>query len=50
MYADLNAFIADLDRRHLLARIRESVRPELEISALTDRVCKTPGGGPALLF
>src|SRR4030095_5658971 len=50
MYSDLNDFIADLDRRGLLARIRESVSPDLEISALTDRVCKTSGGGPGLLF
>ena len=50
MYSDLNDFIADLDRRNLLARIKENVSPDLEISALTDRVCKTAGGGPALLF
>ena len=49
MYSDLNDFIADLDRRRLLARIGENVSPDLEISALTDRVCKTPGGGPGLL-
>src|SRR5689334_16276934 len=46
----LTDFIADLDRRRLLARVRESVSPDLEISALTDRVCKTAGGGPALFF
>jgi 4-hydroxy-3-polyprenylbenzoate decarboxylase len=50
MYTDLNDFIADLDKRKLLARVRESVSPDLEIAALTDRVCKTPGGGPALFF
>jgi 4-hydroxy-3-polyprenylbenzoate decarboxylase len=50
MYSDINDFIADLDRRGLLSRIRESVNPDLEISALTDRVCKLPGGGPGLLF
>src|SRR5687767_3868187 len=50
MYSDINEFIADLDRRGLLSRIRESVNPDLEISAVTDRVCKLPGGGPGLLF
>src|SRR5437762_12333895 len=50
MYSDLNDFIADLDRKGLLARVRESVSPDLEIAAVTDRVCKTPGGGPGLLF
>ena len=50
MYSDINDFIADLDKRGLLSRIRESVNPDLEIAAVTDRVCKLPGGGPGLLF
>jgi 4-hydroxy-3-polyprenylbenzoate decarboxylase len=50
MYSDISDFIADLDRRNLLSRVRESVNPDLEIAAVTDRVCKLPGGGPALLF
>jgi 4-hydroxy-3-polyprenylbenzoate decarboxylase len=50
MYADLNAFLADLDRAKLLARVAESVSPNLEIAAVTDRACKSSGGGPALLF
>jgi 4-hydroxy-3-polyprenylbenzoate decarboxylase len=50
MYADINDFIADLERRRLLSRIRESVSPDLEIAAVTDRTCKLPGGGPGLLF
>ena len=50
MYSDINEFIADLDRRGLLKRVRETVSPDLEIAALTDRVCKLPGGGPGLLF
>ncbi len=50
MYSDINDFIADLDKRGLLSRIRESVNPDLEIAAITDRVCKLPGGGPGLLF
>jgi 4-hydroxy-3-polyprenylbenzoate decarboxylase len=50
MYSDLNDFIADLDKRKLLARVSEPVSPDLEIAAVTDRVCKSPNGGPALLF
>jgi len=50
MYADLTDFLADLDRRKLLARVAEPVSPDLEIAAVTDRACKSPGGGPALLF
>jgi 4-hydroxy-3-polyprenylbenzoate decarboxylase len=50
MYEDLNAFLADLDRRKLLARVDEAVSPDLEIAAVTDRACKSDGGGPALLF
>src|SRR4051812_12029862 len=50
MYADLNAFLTDLDRTKQLARIAEPVSPDLEIAAVTDRACKSPGGGPALLF
>jgi 4-hydroxy-3-polyprenylbenzoate decarboxylase len=50
MYADLNAFLADLDRAKLLARVAEPVSPNLEIAAVTDRACKSGGGGPALLF
>jgi 4-hydroxy-3-polyprenylbenzoate decarboxylase len=50
MYADLNAFLADLERQKLLARVSEPVSPDLEIAAVTDRACKSIGGGPALLF
>ncbi len=50
MYSDLDDFITDLDRRKLLARIAEPVSPDLEIAAVTDRACKSGGGGPALLF
>jgi 4-hydroxy-3-polyprenylbenzoate decarboxylase len=50
MYSDLDDFLADLDKRKLLARIIEPVSPNLEIAAVTDRACKSPGGGPALLF
>ena len=50
MFKDLNEFIAALDKERLLARIAESVDPILEIAAVTDRVSKSEGGGPALLF
>jgi len=50
MYADLTDFLSDLEHRRLLARIAEPVGPDLEIAAVTDRACKSPGGGPALLF
>ena len=50
MYSDLTDFLADLEKRRLLARVAEPVSPDLEIAAVTDRACKSPGGGPALLF
>ena len=50
MFKDLNQFIAALDKERMLARISEPVDPVLEIAAVTDRVSKSPGGGPALLF
>jgi 4-hydroxy-3-polyprenylbenzoate decarboxylase len=50
MYSDLNDFLSDLDRRKLLTRVTEPVSPDLEIAAVTDRACKLPDGGPALLF
>jgi 4-hydroxy-3-polyprenylbenzoate decarboxylase len=50
MFADINAFIADLDRRRELIHIPVPVSPDLEIAAVIDRACKSPGGGPALLF
>ncbi len=50
MYKDLNEFLAALDKEHELARVSEPVSPNLEICAVTDKVSKSPGGGPALLF
>ena len=50
MFNDLNEFIAVLDKERELARVTEQVSPNLEIAALTDRVSKSAGGGPALLF
>src|SRR5687767_15858524 len=50
MFNDLQEFITVLDRERMLARITEPVSPDLEIAAVTDRVSKSPGGGPGLLF
>src|SRR5881398_661015 len=50
MYSDLDDFLADLTRRGLLARVGEAVSPVLEIAAVIDRACKSPTGGPALVF
>ncbi|MEW6388455.1 MAG: menaquinone biosynthesis decarboxylase [Thermodesulfobacteriota bacterium] len=47
-YQDLQQFMEVLDRRGELKRIAEPVSPYLEITEITDRVCKR--GGPALLF
>lgn len=47
---DLRAFLKVLDKRGELARIAEPVSVDLEISAVTDRVSKSAGGGRALLF
>jgi 4-hydroxy-3-polyprenylbenzoate decarboxylase len=50
MFKDLNAFIAALEQERELARIGEPVSPDLEICAVADRVSKSPGGGPGLVF
>jgi 4-hydroxy-3-polyprenylbenzoate decarboxylase len=50
MFPDITSFIAELDNRKDLARVSDPVSPDLEISAVIDRVSKSPGGGPALLF
>ncbi len=50
MFKDLNAFVTALDQSRELARIADPVSPDLEICAVADRVSKSPGGGPALLF
>ena len=47
-YQDLQAFLEDLERAGDLLRIKEPVSPYLEITEITDRVCKQHG--PALLF
>lgn len=47
-YKDLRAFMAELENRGLLKRIKTEVDAELEITEISDRVVKK--GGPALLF
>ncbi len=50
VFNDLNEFVTVLDHERELARITEPVSPDLEICAVADRVSKSPGGGPGLLF
>ena len=47
---DLRGFIDLLESRGELRRITAPVSADLEITEITDRVCKSPGGGQALLF
>lgn len=49
-FSELHQFIALLEARNELVRIAVATDPCLEIAAVTDRVCKQPGGGRALLF
>ena len=47
---DLHQFIATLEVHNELSRITVVTDPILEIAAITNRVCKGPGGGRVLLF
>lgn len=49
-YDCLQSFITSLESHEELARVSPETDPVLEIAAVTDRVCKSPGGGKALLF
>lgn len=49
-YQTLTDFIKKLEEAGELIRIKEYINLELEISEITDRVSKMPGGGKALLF
>lgn len=49
-YKNLQQFIDTLEKAGELVRITAYVDPHLEISEITDRVSKMPGGGKALLF
>ncbi len=47
-YSDLRDFIAALEKRGDLVRIKTSIDPYLEMTEIADRTLR--GGGPALLF
>src|SRR3954469_19134041 len=47
-YKDLREFIAQLEARGELKRVRAEVSPNLEMTEIADRVLRA--GGPALLF
>ena len=49
-YRDLHGFVDRLEKEGELRRIAGPVSPELEITEITDRMSKSPGGGKALLF
>ena len=49
-YKDLREYIKVLENKDLLLRIKAEVDPLLEITEITDRACKSPGGGKALFF
>src|SRR6185369_7877652 len=49
-YENLSDFLAELHDDGELVRISAEVDPVLEITEITDRVSKSPDGGPALFF
>ena len=49
-YKDLRDYLRQLENRGLLVRIKTEVDPILEITEITDKVCKSPKGGKALFF
>jgi len=49
-FTSLGDFISRLDAEGELIRITDRVSPVLEITEITDRAAKSPGGGKALLF
>ena len=49
-FASFREFIDQLDRAGELLRISRPVATELEITEISDREMKKPGGGKALLF
>ena len=46
----LSDFVSRLQDAGELVRISATVETGLEVAAITDRVCRSPNGGPALLF
>jgi 4-hydroxy-3-polyprenylbenzoate decarboxylase len=49
-FRNITEFISLLEKNGELIRIKEFVNPNLEITEITDRFSKQPGGGKALLF
>jgi 4-hydroxy-3-polyprenylbenzoate decarboxylase len=49
-YSRLTEFIDRLDRAGDLYRIKQPVSADLEITEISDRIMKQPGGGKAILF
>src|SRR5579859_4721294 len=49
-YDSLNDFVQFLEKKGELIRIPDEVDPVLEVTALADKVSKSPNGGKALLF
>lgn len=49
-YDDLSGFLSELQDDGDLVRIAVSVDRDLEIAEITDRICKLPDGGPAMVF
>ncbi|TDJ57084.1 MAG: menaquinone biosynthesis decarboxylase [Gemmatimonadetes bacterium] len=47
---NLRQFVSAIEEQGELVRISHPVRARLEIAEIADRVMKSPGGGPALLF
>lgn len=50
MYKSLSQYLERLEREGELKRVKVPVSTEYEIAELTDRLSKSAGGGPALLF
>ena len=49
-YSGLTHFVENLEAAGELLRIKEYVNPVYEIAEITDRICKQPDGGKAILF
>jgi 4-hydroxy-3-polyprenylbenzoate decarboxylase len=49
-YKNLRDYVARLEAKGELLRIKSRVSPVLEITEITDRASKSPGGGKAILF
>ncbi len=49
-YKNQQEFISALERAGELIRIKAFVDPKLEMTEITDRISKQPGGGKAILF